>query len=53
MSGAPYESLRFETHGPVARVVLARAAVRNAFDDGLIAELTRAFGEAGSDPART
>lgn len=51
MTGAAYESLRLETHGAVARVVLARAAVRNAFDDRLIAELTRAFGEAGSDPA--
>ena len=51
MSGSGYESLRLEKHGPVARVVLARASVRNAFDDGLIAELTRAFGEAGSDPA--
>jgi methylglutaconyl-CoA hydratase len=50
MSGAGYESLRLEKQGPVARVVLARAAVRNAFDDGLIAELTRAFGEIGSDP---
>jgi methylglutaconyl-CoA hydratase len=50
MSGSGYQSLRLERQGPVARVVLARAAVRNAFDDGLIAELTRAFGEAGSDP---
>jgi len=50
MSGSAYESLRLERQGPVVRVVLARAGVRNAFDDGLIAELTRAFGEAGSDP---
>ena len=49
MSDPGFESLRLEKRGPVARVVLARAAVRNAFDDGLIAELTRAFGELGSD----
>jgi methylglutaconyl-CoA hydratase len=50
MSGSGYESLRLEKRGPVARVALARPAIRNAFDDGLIAELTRAFEEAGSDP---
>ena len=50
MSGPGYESLRLERQGPVARVVLARPAVRNAFDDGLIAELTRAFGEARVGP---
>ncbi len=48
---APYRSLRRETHGPVARIALARPEVRNAFDDVLIAELTRAFAEAGEDPA--
>lgn len=49
MSGPGFESLRLEKRGPVARVALARAAVRNAFDDGLIAELTRAFGELAQD----
>jgi len=49
MSDPGFESLRLEKRGPVARVVLARAAARNAFDDRVIAELTRAFGELGSD----
>src|SRR5262249_41885672 len=44
-------SLRFETRGAVGRITLARPEVRNAFDDGLIAELTRAFAAAGEDPA--
>lgn len=35
--------LRLTREGPVARVVLARPAVRNAFDDVLIAELAEAF----------
>ncbi len=50
MTAEPYRSLRLERKGPVARVTLARPDVRNAFDDGLIEELTRAFREAGSDP---
>jgi len=49
MSDRGFESLRLEKHGAVARVALARAPVRNAFDDGLIAELTRAFGELARD----
>jgi methylglutaconyl-CoA hydratase len=49
MSDPGFESQRLEKRGPVARVVLARAAARNAFDDRVIAELTRAFGELGSD----
>ncbi len=36
--------------GPVTRIALARPAVRNAFDDALIAELTGAFSEAAADP---
>ncbi len=36
--------------GPVARVMLARPEVRNAFDDALIEELTRAFSEVAADP---
>jgi methylglutaconyl-CoA hydratase len=35
--------LRLTREGPVARVLLARPAVRNAFDDILIAELAEAF----------
>jgi len=46
---APYRSLRYETQGAVARVVLARPEVRNSFDDALIEELTRAFAAAGED----
>jgi methylglutaconyl-CoA hydratase len=34
--------VRLEASGPVARITLARPEVRNAFDDVLIAELTRA-----------
>lgn len=43
----PFTRLRVEADGPVARVALARPEVRNAFDDVLIAELTRAFSEIG------
>jgi methylglutaconyl-CoA hydratase len=42
-------AIRRLQEGPVARVVLARPEVRNAFDDGLIAELTRSFLEFGDD----
>ena len=45
-----YASLRLERSGAVARVTLARPEVRNAFDDRLIEELTRAVGEAAKDP---
>jgi methylglutaconyl-CoA hydratase len=38
-----YRYLRVTREGPVARVRLSRPAVRNAFDETLIAELTRAF----------
>ncbi len=51
MSGASFSSLRVEREGPVARVTLSRPEVRNAFDDRLIEELTRAFAEAGADPS--
>ncbi|MFN2387920.1 MAG: enoyl-CoA hydratase-related protein [Thermoanaerobaculia bacterium] len=45
MSGSAedYRHLRVAREGPVARVRLARPAVRNAFDETLIAELTRVF----------
>jgi len=43
-----YTRLRFES-GSIARITLARPEVRNAFDEGLIAELSQALGElAGS-----
>jgi methylglutaconyl-CoA hydratase len=35
--------LQVDKQGPVARVTLDRPALRNAFDDALIAELTKAF----------
>lgn len=36
-------ALHIQTNGPVARVTLNRPEVRNAFNEGLIAELTAAF----------
>jgi enoyl-CoA hydratase/carnithine racemase len=39
--------LRIETDGPLRRIVLARPERRNAFDAGLIAELTEAFSDVG------
>jgi methylglutaconyl-CoA hydratase len=51
-----YTRIRLETEGPVARLTLARPEVRNAFDDVLIAELTRAAeavaGLHGASPER-
>jgi methylglutaconyl-CoA hydratase len=44
-------TLDIQVHGPVARVYLDRPEVRNAFNDGVIAELTAAFTRLGSDPA--
>jgi len=41
--GESLTRLRVLRDGPVARVTLARPEVRNAFDETLIAELTRAF----------
>ena len=41
--------LNVEIEGGVARVTLDRPAVRNAFDEALIAALTRAFEEVGRD----
>lgn len=46
-----FERLRLSLEGRVARVTLARPEVRNAFDDALISELTRAFGVCGAEPA--
>ena len=44
-----YRNLRVERDGAVLRITLARPEVRNAFDDALIDELTRAFREAAED----
>ncbi|PND36084.1 enoyl-CoA hydratase [Paucibacter aquatile] len=47
-------SLKIERSGPsgqIARVTLNRPEVRNAFNEGVIAELTAAFAELGRDPA--
>ncbi|WP_245315000.1 enoyl-CoA hydratase/isomerase family protein [Labrys sp. WJW] len=41
--------MRVERDGAVAVLTLGRPEVLNAFDEGLIAELTRAFSEAGTD----
>ncbi|MEN8149216.1 MAG: enoyl-CoA hydratase-related protein [Planctomycetota bacterium] len=40
-----YETIRFEMDGRTARVTLARPAVRNAFNEVLIAELLRVLDE--------
>ncbi len=50
MSGSPFSHLRIERRGPVHRIALARSDVRNAFNDVLIAELTRVFEDASGDP---
>ncbi|MGH9317496.1 MAG: enoyl-CoA hydratase-related protein [Thermoanaerobaculia bacterium] len=46
----PYTRLRLERDDAVARVILNRPEVRNAFDDVLIEELTRAFRTVAADP---
>ena len=43
-------TLDIQRHGPVARVYLNRPEVRNAFNDEVIAELTLAFRELGTEP---
>ena len=43
--------LKVSTSGAVARVMLDRPEVRNAFNDALIAELAETFGRLGADPA--
>jgi methylglutaconyl-CoA hydratase len=45
------DTLDIQIHGPVARVFLNRPEVRNAFNDGVIAELAAVFTRLGSDPA--
>lgn len=44
-------TLDIQIHGPVARVFLNRPEVRNAFNDGVVAELRDAFRRLGADPA--
>jgi methylglutaconyl-CoA hydratase len=44
-------TLRVETSGPRADVVLARPDVRNAFNEVLVRELREAFDALGADPA--
>jgi methylglutaconyl-CoA hydratase len=43
-------TLRIDRHGAVARVFLNRPEVRNAFNDGVIAELTGTFRALASEP---
>lgn len=45
------QALQLDRDGPLARLRMTRAQVHNAFDAGLIAELTAALGEVASDPA--
>jgi methylglutaconyl-CoA hydratase len=45
-----YRRIRVERSGDVVRVTLARPEVRNAFDDGTIEELTRAFEGVSREP---
>ncbi len=42
-------TLDVQRHGPVARVFLNRPEVRNAFNDGVISELTQTFAALGAD----
>ena len=44
-------TLDIRIEGPVARVFLNRPEVRNAFNDGVVAELAEAFARLGADPA--
>lgn len=49
MSPEGFTHLRLERRGRVARIALSRSEVRNAFNDVLIAELTRAFQDTAED----
>ncbi len=44
-------TIRIERAGPRADVVLARPAVRNAFNEIVVRELREAFEALGADPA--
>ncbi|MEO8249820.1 MAG: enoyl-CoA hydratase/isomerase family protein [Burkholderiales bacterium] len=53
MNATDFKSLQISIDGRVGRITLNRPDVRNAFDDQVIAELTRAFTEVGArDDAR-
>lgn len=45
-----FRTLQVTNDGRIARITLNRPDVRNAFDDEVIAELTRAFTEVGASP---
>ena len=45
-----YTKLQLSLDGAIARIWLDQPDARNAFDDVVIAELTRAFAEAGAAP---
>jgi methylglutaconyl-CoA hydratase len=49
--GTQFKTLRLERPGPVARVVLNRPEIRNAFDDVMIGELREAFAGLAAEPA--
>jgi methylglutaconyl-CoA hydratase len=49
VKAALFTRLRLERNGVVARVILNRPEVRNAFDDLLVEELTRAFRAVAAD----
>lgn len=49
MAEPSFTTFRYEILGPVARVTLDRPQVRNAFDDTMISELTRAFDALAGD----
>ena len=49
MTAAPSATLDLRRDGPVARVFLNRPEVRNAFNDGVIAELTATFAALSAD----
>jgi len=46
-----YETIKVEVRDRVARVALDRPEVRNAFNDVMIGDLTRALGEIGREPS--
>ena len=49
MSSGPWQTLGIERAGAVARIVMQRPEVHNAFDARLIAELTAALAELDGD----
>ena len=51
MPPASWQSLNLERQGAIARIEMRRPELHNAFDAGLIAELTQALAEVGADPA--